>query len=223
MEYLQTEKKYSFGWTAPSSLLNSKTFSAIFYALEPALQLLGANAGNGAIYLRWLKNGTLNSEEFDLLAIGFDLQNYDPAWSVEKKAEVLNGCLFEKAHLGTVYAVKKAISIISNATILQDWFEQTPPAQPYTFRLVTDWDKLDVELSAKKIRELISYVNYNKAARCLWSWDIRAKAENELKIMGPYGRAQLFRRLDKQDGENAAQNELKISGPLYTNFVYSRI
>lgn len=220
MDFLQSSPNYSLNWTAPSSLTDSKLFSAIFYALEPALQKLGANANKGAIFQNW---GKLNNTELDLLAIGWDLHNYDPSWSIDKKKEVLNGCLFEKAHLGTVFAVKQAIKIVSNATILQEWFQQTPPGREGTFRLVTDWDKLDIELTEKKIHELISYVNYSKAARCLWTWDIRAKADNELKIIGPFGHCEIFSRLNKKDGEAVGKNELKMNQPLVSNTVFARI
>lgn len=220
MNFLQSSSDYSLNWTAPSSLTESKTFSAIFYALEPALQMLGKNANKGAIFLRWAE---LTGTELDLLAIGWDLHNYDPAWTVEKKKEVLHGCLFEKAHLGTVFAVKQAIKIISNATFLEEWFQQTPPGREGTFRLITDWEKLDIELTPKKIRELISYVNYSKAARCLWTWNIRAKAENELKIIGPFGHCEIFSRLNKKDSETIGKNELKINQPLVSNTVFARI
>lgn len=220
MDFLQSSPQYSLNWTAPSSLTDSKIFSALFYALEPALRKLGNNANKGAIFQHWAE---LSNTELDLLAIGWDLHNYDPSWSIDKKKEVLNGCLFEKAHLGTVFAVKQAIKIVSNATVLQEWFQQSPPGREGTFRLITDWDKLDIELTEKKIRELISYVNYSKAARCLWTWDIRAKADNELTIIGPFGHCEIFSRLNKKDGEAVGNNELKMSQPLVSNTVFARI
>lgn len=219
-EYTQLSPDYNFSWTAPDSLTNSKTVSAIFKALQPALKMLGISCQKGAIYKRWEE---LSGTEFDLLAVGWDLNNYNPLWNVEKKKEVLSGCLFEKAKLGTVFAVKKAISIISSASHLEDWFEQQPPAKPYTFRIITEYEKLDIELNEQTIKELSEYVNYSKPARCLWSWDITAFAKNELKIVGPYGHCQIYRRIDQQDQATSSFNEILISPKICKGYVFARL
>ena len=146
-----------------------------------------------------------------------------PPGLLRKKKEVLYGCLFEKAHLGTIFAVKQALKIVSSATFVEEWFEQKPPGREGTFRIVTDYTKLDVDLTEKTFHELVNYVNYSKAARCLWSWEIRAPAENEIKIIGPYGRAEIFSRLNKKDSETTGENKINMSKPIFSCTVFARI
>lgn len=211
-----TSHEYSLLNAAPESIKEATPLLEIMRALDPELQRLGQAYLIPALYARWEE---LTGTELDLLATGWNLFAYDPSWPVETKRAALTKAIFEKCKLGTPYAVKQAIARLSPKTKLIDWFEDSPQAEPYTFKLVTDFEELDYPLDPVAIKNLKDFVDYAKAARCLWAWYMRAQGGANIYIGGAGAiRTAVYTRL-KLNFSNLGVN---IRGGLYLG-VKSRV
>lgn len=69
------------------------------------------------------------------LAWAFSVDDWDNNWTEEEKRNVIKNSLYVHKHKGTLAAVRRAVEPLGYIIKIIEWFEDTPPAAPYTFRL----------------------------------------------------------------------------------------
>lgn len=79
---------------------------------------------------------TADEQLIDILAHDFHVEWYDYDLPLEAKREVLKRSFYVHRHLGTVAAVKVALSAIYPETLVEEWFQYG--GDPYYFRVVVD-------------------------------------------------------------------------------------
>lgn len=97
------------------------------------------------------------------LAWGVSVDEWNSAWSDEQKRATIKSSLTVHKYKGTIGAVREALGALGYAVEVQEWFNQTPQAAPYTFRLkvtsdqgsisLDDWERLLLVVNnAKNLR-----------------------------------------------------------------------
>ena len=81
---------------------------------------------------------------------------WNPDWTEAQKRQAVASSYYVHKHKGTAAAVKSALGAMGYHTQVVEWFAQTPPAAPYTF-------KIDIEISDQGITEAV-YLNAERLA-----------------------------------------------------------
>lgn len=80
------------------------------------------------------------------LASTLSVDAWNDAWTDAQKRAVIKASFLVHQRKGTVAAVRAALGAIDLGVTLTEWWQETPPATPHTFRL-------DVEITTKGITE----------------------------------------------------------------------
>lgn len=75
------------------------------------------------------------------LAWTFSLDEWSADWTVAQKRASIANSVFVHRHKGTIGAVRGALAALGVGVRVQEWFNQTPPGAPYTYRLLLDVDQ----------------------------------------------------------------------------------
>lgn len=139
--------------TLPRVLKDDKSFAA--YAAVIAKQLRAVIEDIDLVTIYW-RIDTLPEAALDILAYDFKVDWWDYGYSLEQKRQTLKDSFLVHKHLGTKFAVQKAISAIYPGTTVEEWFEYG--GNPYTFRLTIDATDLSVDTERhKRVLELADY------------------------------------------------------------------
>ncbi len=113
----------------PASIASDKTVQNIAKSLSVNLNGVTEKIRNALIYSRIDEAG---DALLDSLAWQFHVDIYDTAYTLEQKRLLVKEAVKDHFYKGTPYAVKTALSIISDAE-LEEWFDYG--AAPYHFRV----------------------------------------------------------------------------------------
>ncbi|MNQ44252.1 Phage tail protein [compost metagenome] len=69
------------------------------------------------------------------LAFAYAVDEWDDKWSIEVKREVIAKSLEIKRTKGTPGGVQRALEAMGLPAQIQEWFQQSPAGDPYTFRV----------------------------------------------------------------------------------------
>ena len=98
------------------------------------------------------------------LAWAFSVDVWDPTWPEATKRAVVAASLPVHRRKGTRAALERALAATGRPTTVVEWWEATPPAAPYTFRVQVDVDD-GVDLAGLQL--ILAQV---EAAKNLRSW-----------------------------------------------------
>ncbi|WP_295548605.1 phage tail protein I [uncultured Pseudacidovorax sp.] len=76
------------------------------------------------------------------LAYAYGVEEWDEAWSDNVKRDVIAQSLQIKRIKATYGAVQRAVVAMGLPARVQEWFQQSPAGQPYTFRLAIESDQI---------------------------------------------------------------------------------
>ncbi|HEY7775415.1 MAG TPA: phage tail protein I, partial [Kineobactrum sp.] len=103
------------------------------------------------------------------LARAVSVDVWDPDWSAKQKRTAITSSLSVHRKKGTIGAVQEALRALGFSARIQEWFNQSPPAAQYTYRLVLESDQtgfslpdayllLDVVNNAKNLRSHLTEI-----------------------------------------------------------------
>ena len=112
------------------------------------------------------------------LAWAFSVDEWDASWTDAQKRETVKRSILVHRHKGTIGAVREAIQALGVEAQLQEWFNQVPAGDPYTFRLLLDAEQsslnqaqlfklLDVVNGTKNLRSHLDAVVPGATSRCV--------------------------------------------------------
>lgn len=105
-------------------------------ALERAAAAADARISDTPVPVRDVWNPyTCPADILPWLAFAYAVDEWDNGWTVEVKREVIAQSLRIKRMKGTYGAVQRALAVLGLPARVQEWFQQSPPADPYTFRI----------------------------------------------------------------------------------------
>ncbi|WP_186166549.1 phage tail protein I [Burkholderia gladioli] len=88
------------------------------------------------------------SEFLPWLAWGFGVDQWDSAWTDEQKRDAITKSLYVQRHKGTIGAVRAAVATLGFDVTIQEWFNQVPAGDPYTFDVLIDSNQVGVDEDA---------------------------------------------------------------------------
>lgn len=97
------------------------------------------------------------------LAWAFSVDQWDAGWSEEQKRKAIKSAVPVHRHKGTIGAVREALTVLGIDVRVQEWFNQTPAGDPYTFRVLMRVD--DAGISQSAMRDVLAMIERNKNLR----------------------------------------------------------
>lgn len=112
---------------------------------------------------------TCPAELLPWLAWAFSVDEWDTTWTEQEKREVIKASLDVHKHKGTIGAIDRALKPLGYLIEVIEWWEMTPPGDPYTFSIVmgTGSKPVTAELYAKAERIVLTYKNLRSHLRAL--------------------------------------------------------
>lgn len=97
------------------------------------------------------------------LAWAFSVDDWDVDWTEQQKRDTIKSSIQSQRIKGTIGAVKKQLAALGIDIQVQEWFNQLPHGNPYTFKLIINSYQTDVTQIG--IKNIIEIVNTNKNLR----------------------------------------------------------
>ena len=152
-------------FTLPSVLKKDKGMLPLGETVATALERLQGRVDLPTIY----------SHIDDILAQDFKVDWYDYNQTIDVKRAIIKDSFYVHRHLGTVGAVKRALSDVWSSYLLEEWFQYD--GEPYHFRVAI----ADNDFTIAKREQAIRLVNLTKNVRS-WLDDIYAQTVNDIVV-----------------------------------------
>ena len=81
------------------------------------------------------------------LAWALSVDEWDASWSEEQKRSAIRSSLAVHRRKGTIGAVQDALAALSFEARVQEWFNQVPSGDPYTFRVLLEAGQVGIPQS----------------------------------------------------------------------------
>lgn len=78
------------------------------------------------------------------LAGAFSVDEWQPSWTEAQKREFIKRSVDVHRHKGTIGAVVDALGALGIEARVQEWFNQVPAGEPYTFRILLDANQIGI-------------------------------------------------------------------------------
>lgn len=127
---------------------------------ELASEQVMAHVGDELLDVRIVKNPDLcPAELLPALAWEFGVTYWEEGWTETQKRKVIKNAAVINKKRGTPWAVKQALAVVGREIQLVEWFNDTPKAPPYTFRLIILGESITPEEMQKTVRQAIDAKN----------------------------------------------------------------
>lgn len=97
------------------------------------------------------------------LAFAYAVDEWDNTWSTDVKREVIAQSLEVKRTKGTPAGVQRALAALGLPAQVQEWFQQIPEGDPYTFRVLIEAQQIG--FSAKQLAQIRRVIERYKNKR----------------------------------------------------------
>lgn len=129
---------------------------------ERALEQVMGHMSDLPIDIRTVKNPDLcPAQLLPWLAWEYAITYWDNDWSEEQERSVIKNAPAVNKQRGTPGAVKQALSAVDRQIDLIEWFNDSPPADPYTFRVVVHGNSITED----ELQRIASQISDAKNAR----------------------------------------------------------
>lgn len=164
----------------PPSILIDATMQASGQAVDPELRRL-AEALDIPVLLKRIDQ--LTSGQLDHLARQYDATWRD-SWSLAVKRSVLKATIANKRRVGTIAAVKAALSAIASTARLIEWWQTEPKGDPHTFTITATASGVEGGVDADLQADIIAQIEAAKPVRSWYSLQIMESIRSGFCICG---------------------------------------
>lgn len=131
---------------------------------ERALDQATARLADVPVVVRDVWNpGTCPAALLPWLAWAFSLDEWDSSWTDDQQRAAIQTGFQVQKYKGTIGAVRRALGALGFGVRVQEWFNQIPAANPYTFRLLLEVDQVGYSLA--DLQKLLAVVESSKNLR----------------------------------------------------------
>lgn len=117
------------------------------------------------------------------LAWGLSVDTWDPAWTAAQKRAAISASFYVHQRKGTLGALRAALSALGFSVRVVEWFEDSPAAAPYTFRLTVGVEQIGAVQS--RLLPIISVADAAKNLRShLTSVSVEVTSRAESPVVG---------------------------------------
>lgn len=176
----------------PDSISSDEKVKGAAKAIDPQLQIVAAMVDIPSIYVSIER---LTSEQLDHLAVAWDITVWRDYWPVALKRSVLKSAISEKRKKGTVKAVKDALSSISSAASIVEWWETEPKGTPHTFTIYATQAEIEGTIDAEMQEDIIALIDDAKPLRSHYNFVIQNKIKsgiNACALLRPVTVAKIY-------------------------------
>lgn len=175
----------------PASIAADEQIDATVKALQAMTDDIIGRRGYPALYLRF---NELTSGQLDHLAVMFDITTWRDSWPVELKRSVLNMIFGQKSRVGTLSAVREALSSLGAAVSVTEWWQTYPKGTPHTFAVEATLSEFFGVLTSELQEDLMGVLDESKPARSLYTFTLKTAERGGVAFVG-VARSLSFRRL----------------------------
>lgn len=97
------------------------------------------------------------------LAWSFGVEDWSADWSEQQRRAVIDQAIPVKRHRGTIGAVQLAINALGLSCRVQEWFNQIPAGDPYTYNMLLDVSQSGCSLP--QLRQMLATIERTKNLR----------------------------------------------------------
>ena len=120
------------------------------------------------------------------LAWALSVDEWDLAWTERQKRDAIKASCSVHQHKGTIGAVIEALGSLGFTVRAQEWFNQSPAGQPYTFKILIDVDQIGYDINGLKKMERVVSASKNLRSH-LDSVDVAVKTATSVIIAAASG------------------------------------
>ena len=129
------------------------------------------------------------------LAWGLSVDDWSPDWPEVVKRSVVRSAIENHVIKGTRKSVVDAVEAYGSNIVIREWFEETPPRPPYTFRAVLTLSRPgDASLTEQLQEAVITAINRNKPVRAHYDVILGINAGRRIPVYG-FARPCLYKRI----------------------------
>lgn len=129
------------------------------------------------------------------LAWGLSLDNWATEWPEAIKRERVRKAIPIARQKGTAASVRSVVASFGGSVAIREWFETTPPGDPFTFDLVMNLDVNGTPASAAFVDQVIAEVGRAKPVRAHFTFTQGITAAGATRLVAA-ARPAVFVRLD---------------------------
>jgi phage tail P2-like protein len=159
----------------PDSISPDEKVRGAAQAIDPQLRLAATMVDIPSVYVSIDK---LTSTQLDHMAVAWDITVWRDYWPVSLKRSVLKAGISEKRKKGTVKAVKDALSSISSAASIVEWWETEPKGTPHTFTIYATQADIEGTIDAEMQEDIIALIDDAKPLRSHYNFVIQNKIKS---------------------------------------------
>jgi phage tail P2-like protein len=116
---------------------------------ERAMSLATARHAEVPVPVRDLWNpDTCPESLLSWLARALSVDEWDSSWTAEQKRETIKRSVTVHRYKGTIGGVREALGALGFEVRVQEWFNQIPSGDPYTFRILLDVNQVPLDQDA---------------------------------------------------------------------------
>ncbi|MFK7686060.1 phage tail protein I [Aeromonas caviae] len=132
------------------------------------------------------------------LAWAFSLDDWDVTWTEAQQRAAVKASYGVHRHKGTIGSVKDALNALGLSVQVQEWFNQIPAGDPYTYKLLLEVNQYGVSLAqlekiqnvvenAKNLRSHMTTLDLTVASNATVYIGAVAMSGNEIAFSHPAG------------------------------------
>lgn len=164
----------------PDSIKRDANVKASSKAINGSMSHVSENIDMPVI----LKNiDRLSSVQLDHLARQYDATWRD-SWGLSLKRSIIKATIQNKRIVGTIKAVKNALSAISSTAEMVEWWETEPKGDPHTFTIVATASGIEGGIDAELQEDLILQIDSAKPVRSWYTLRIQDSLKGGFNICG---------------------------------------
>lgn len=163
-------------------------------ALEQRLAAVGATTADLPVIIRDLWSPeACPLELLPWLAWAWSADEWSDTWSERQKRDVVKGAIAVQRRKGTIGAVRESLAALGLSIRVQEWFNQTPQAAPYTFNVYVETSQASVTQPdmlralavierTKNLRSHLASVLVSASSRCAPSVAVVAHIGHDITL-----------------------------------------
>lgn len=202
----------------PDSISKDLTVSAASKSIDKQLKLISDGIDLPSIYARI---DQLTSEQLDHLAASRNFTIWRDTWPVDLKRSVAKQIIAQKARMGTLSAVKLALESLGAAVVVKEWWEESPPAEPHTFKITVTLSDIDGTLTSEMQEDCFALLDDAKPVRSHYTFTLSIAQKGGIQF-GSVNRPAIFARIQSErESKKASVIFASVARPVIFNQIYN--
>ena len=165
----------------PDSISKDSGVSAAAQSIDTELRAVANGLDLPSIYARI---DELTSLQLDHLAASRNFTIWRDTWPLDLKRSVAKQMVAQKARMGTLSAVKLVLQSLGSSVSIKEWFEESPPAEPHTFKITVALSEVEGTLTSEMQEDCFAMLDEAKPVRSHYTFTLSINKKGTLQVVG---------------------------------------